>query len=142
MSACHCKTPRPCTDPRREGYCTVCGREILAEWATENIASLLARLEDIPDVRDDPDFEHLRRVCLAREQDGRQHFGYRYLGRDNEGDVREEIADGVNYGLFGVLQRRREGRDDHADLVLTATYHAFKWYRAICEIERRERGTD
>lgn len=138
--SCACSTPRPSSDPRREGLCVVCDFRIPPEWSSSNIKGLLARLQDIPDVKLSEDFTAFQAFCIAREEDGREHFGYRYLGRNNEQDAKEEIADLTNYALFGVLRRLREDNESHEDLAFTAIYHAFKAWEAISEIQRKERG--
>ena len=137
---CTCETPKPSTDPRRTTSCRVCGRVIRKEWSSSNIGPMLDRLTNFPDVRWSKDYIAFRDLCLGRERAGRDHFGFRFLGRNNERDAYEEIADGVNYGLFGVLRRKRGEEEPLEDMALMAAYHAFKWFQAVREIEQRASG--
>lgn len=138
---CHCKTPRPSSDPRRQNSCVVCGRLIHhKEWSSSNIRPILDRLTNFPDVRWSKDYIAFRDLCFSREKAGRESFGYRFLGRDNERDTLEEIADGVNYGLFSVIRRKREEEEPLDDIALQAAYYAFKWFQTVLEIKRRAGG--
>lgn len=137
---CGCKTPHPKSDPRFATSCVVCGRHIHQEWSSEHIAPMIDRLTDIPEVQLSQDFRGFRELCVGREQDGREHFGFRYLGRNNEADAAEEVADLVNYAAFGVLKRLREERDPLDDMALMAAFHAFRCYAIIRDIERKDGG--
>lgn len=118
----------------------VCGRHIYEEWSSANIAPMIDRLTEIPEVRLSEYYPDFRDICLSREYAGRDTFGYRFHGRDNERDTKEEIADGVNYSLFGVLRRQRQEDETLDDMALMATFYAFKWFATVREIERRISG--
>lgn len=137
---CTCKTPRPSSDPRRKDSCVVCGRIIHKEWSSSNIAPMLDRLTNFPDVRWSKDYIAFRDLCLGRERAGRDHFGFRFLGRNNLRDIMEELADGTNYQLFEVIKRRRGEQEPLEDLALAGAYHAFKWFQIVREIEHRAQG--
>lgn len=140
MNGCTCNTPRPSSDPRKLTDCVVCGRYVRPEWSSSQIGAMIDRLKDIPEVQTSRVFQGLRDLCVRREEAGRDQFGFRFLGRNNEQDVREEIADGINYQLFGTIRRRREGKEPYDEMALTGAFHAVRWYEANCEIERKLRG--
>lgn len=113
----------------------VCGYRIPEEWNSSNITDSFDRLAVGFPSEAPESFERLRRQCIAREQDGRAHFGYRYHSRDNIKDCREELADAMNYlALDRILSLRKNNDPDRADRELNAMTKVYEAYNALIEL--------
>ncbi len=116
------------------------------EWRASNsdLAQPRLRVQDTAPSHRPPIHQHLRRLRAprppARELAGRDYYALRFHGIDNEAEAMEEAADWANYLAFGVLKRRREGRETHDDLALRAVFHIWQAYVATCEIQRKDAG--
>lgn len=132
-----CKCPRPNPKPQKKDTCVQCGSHIPKEWG--EVKTFYDDLEEaIPD--SGQAFSVFRTICEAREAAGRDHFGYRFLDRDNVEDAFEEAADGANYAAFEVRRLRRKGMDDQYDAALSAAYHFFQAFKAMNRLREKEHG--
>jgi hypothetical protein len=124
------------------GECLKCGRIIPAEWGSNNIETLLDDFARaiVSDVEDAETWDAFRRMAIAREAAGRDHFGYRFLDRDNALDGLEEAVDGANYALFDVIKARKTGEHIDESLALTAVYHAWKLFIALAHMRAKRTG--
>jgi hypothetical protein len=124
--------------PLHKNTCVKCGSHIPSQWG--EVKSFYDDLaEAIPD-GGDVAFQVFRTICEAREEAGRDHFGYRFLDRDNVEDAFEEAADGANYAAFEVRRLRRAGMDDQYDAALSAAWHFFQAFKAMNRLREKERG--
>jgi hypothetical protein len=151
--SCGCKVPRPSPDPRRTHVCLYCAKPIPAEaeWAVNDVThnAYLDRIERTlaatpgagwEDGEPPREWLYFRNLCLERERDGRERFGYAYLGRDNIQAGIEEDSDSENYNWFDVLQALKRGEEVEWDLVLTLAFYNFMAYRTRLEIKAKRRG--
>lgn len=150
---CTCQVPQELTDPRAAGRCRVCRGFIDpdADWAvndrTHNAfldraeGALREALQWPKDKPPPPEWRYFRYLCLTREQEGRERYGFAHLGRDNIQAGAEEATDGCNYTWFDMLQAIRHGDDVEMDLVLTAVYHDFMAYQTRLKLRGKRHGS-
>lgn len=149
---CECPRPLRSGNPRRPDCCDGCGRPINpdAPWvvndATHN--AFLDRFEEALRLRlgwprfkpPPPEWLHFRHLCLSREQEGRERFGFAYLNRDNIQAGGEETSDAVNYTYFDLMAATWRGEAEEMDLVLEAAYHDYMGYLARLRLRARRHG--
>jgi len=140
-SYCTCESPVESLDRRTSAVCAACGRRFSPEWYADDraVAGFYDRLALAMFAEES--FPHFRALAEARERTGRPIFGLRYLTRDNVADAAEEAADGANYAMFELFQKRRQGWDTADDLLLDAARHFALAYAALAAANHRHRGT-
>lgn len=137
---CDCEIPRPYPTPHKAHTCVRCLGEIKPEWKStdKNLAAFFGRLEEAA-----PDttlwLNEFRGHCEQREHAGRESFGYEYLRRDNPTEATEEACDGAIYMYLDGLRCLREGKEEDADVRLTAAFHFAKahYYSRMLLAKRR-----
>jgi len=136
LRTCRCARPNP--KPQKPNFCVQCGCHIPREWG--EIKSFYDDLAEATPDGGGSAFQVFRAICEAREAAGRDHFGYRFLDRDNVEDAFEEAADGANYAAFEVRRLRRAGMDDQYDAALSAAWHFFQAFKAMNRLREKEHG--
>jgi hypothetical protein len=131
MSNCRCQSPR--LNDRRAGFCRRCGNRLSSRWLSsdETLAAFQTEVARLPGVTPGILIDSHR-----RERAGRDEFGLKYLGRDNDAEAQEEYADGLIYAHLSRLNDIRAGVEELDPDLLDAAHHAALAYAAI---ERRRR---
>lgn len=154
MKPCRCEPPSLPGGPRHPFTCSRCGftldpdSDYAASDRTHN--AFLDRLELAMREAEGwprnkpppPEWQHFRRLVLAREQAGRPRFGVLgHLAKDNEAEAADEAFDLANYFYFCVMQAVRE-RGEHSDLslVLSGCWFAYRAYLVTQELQAKRGG--
>jgi len=153
MGNCECAAPQEHSNPRYEGICQKCSKQIHPDRldSPENVHAFYDRLAEsifVPD-RSKPGlppvvpdlFREFRGQCEARWDVGRPKFGRRYLSRDNSADGREESTDGGNYALYDVLQHGGLQNDREVDLALEEARFLYKAFECNRKRTAKRQGS-
>lgn len=137
-----CSCPQPERKPQKPDVCVRCGFYLNPRWMS-NDATIQSFYDGVANGFSGgaPEwFDTFRLHCEQREYAGRKTFRESYLARDNVREGTEEAADGANYAFFKSLQEKRAGGDPQMDLALTAAQHFALAYKALAQMNDKDRG--
>ena len=147
--SCKCKVPQKSPNPRSAASCGICGKLLDPAWLSTDatMTKFFNRFEAgmfPPATRPKKKrwFWGLRRLCEAREREGRDKFGLAYLSHDFLENVGEEAADIIVYSHLRHLRTIKEsGEDRDIDLLLQGCKEVSDGLRTLSEYRAKNAGS-